>query len=442
MVGPSSLHRRLVLFGLAGGLLVSLCAAWLLGEAFRSTAERAQLRMLEQELAGLIGRIEVAADRSIRLRDRPGDPDYQRIFSGRYWQLGRPGEELGSRSLWDFHLKFEAPAQPRATLSRHPGPAGQNLLVLRQALLHPRLEQPLPVWVAVDETPLLEDLRAFRRLTLIAVGVLFVLLALVLAVQVRHGLRPLRQLATQLAELRRGERERLTDAPMPAELRPLAEHLDRLLAHHERSMRRARHAAVDLAHELKTPLAALDAAAQRGEPTLAATVRAQCARIKAVIQRQLGGSLAPDFRARTEAAPAAEALLNLMRRIHAERELRIEADVPSGLRFPCSAEDLEELLGNLLDNACKWAASRVRLRAGAAPGKVWLEVDDDGPGLAAEAAQKARQRGVRLDQRVPGSGQGLAIVDEIVEVLDGRLALGRSPLGGLSARIELPLEHG
>ncbi|MCG6118217.1 MAG: sensor histidine kinase [Aquimonas sp.] len=431
-----SLHGRLLWVGLLGGLLVSLGAAWLLGEAFRSTAERAQLRILEQELAGLVGRMEVGDAAQLELRDRPGDPDYQRIFSGRYWQIGDEASGLTSRSLWDFRVQFDSPARARAQLDRVDGPAGQRLRVLRQQVTHPRLAAPVTVWVASDVTPLLDDTRAFQRFTLIAVGLLFLLLAVVLAVQVRLGLRPLRQLTAQLAEVRRGERERLGDARLPAELRPLADHLDELLAHHERSVQRARHAAADLAHALKTPLAALDAAAQRPGPELADTVLTQSARMQAVVRRQLQGGLASGFRARTELLPVARSLMELMRRIHAEHALQLDLQIPDELRVGCGEEDLQELLGNLLDNACKWARSRVCVSAGFETGRVWLQVDDDGPGMDAEGTRNARQRGIRLDERVPGSGHGLAIVEDILESLQGVLLMERSALGGLRARIE------
>lgn len=432
-----SLRTRLLRVGLIGGLILSVLAAWLLGEAFRVIAERGQLRLLEQELAGLVGRLEARPDGSLGMRDRPGDPDYERVFSGRYWQAGEDASGYTSRSLWDFRAGFSTPAGPQARLERIEGPTGQSLVTLRQQVQVPRVRLPVEVWVGLDESPLREDVQRFRGLTLVATAQLFLLLAVLLAVQVRLGLRPLQRLASEVEQVRRGERARIGREGLPAELSPLVGHLDELLEHHERSVQRARHAAADLAHALKTPLAALDAAAQRPGPELAETVREQSARMQAAVARQLQAGVTRDFRARSELAPVATPLIELMRRIHAERSLRIEARIEPGLQLPYAEEDLQELLGNLLDNACKWARTQVRLSAGSTPLTLWLQLDDDGPGMSEDDAAAARQRGVRLDERVPGSGLGLAIVEDLLESAGGRLQLQRSDLGGLRARIEI-----
>lgn len=437
-----SLRARLLRVGLFGGVLLSLLAAWLLGEAFRVIAERGQLRLLEQELAGIVGRLEARPDGSLGMRDRPGDPDYERVFSGRYWQAGEDGSGYTSRSLWDYRALFATPAGKRASIERIDGPSGQRLVALRQQVQVPRVRLPVDVWVGLDEAPLRDDVRSFRGLTLVATALLFLLLATLLAVQVRLGLRPLKRLASEVEQVRRGERARIGREGMPAELQPLVGHLDDLLEHHERSVQRARHAAADLAHALKTPLAALDAAAQRPGPELARTVLEQSARMQAAVTRQLQAGVARDFHARCEVAPTARALIELMRHAHQERGLTLSLQVPPSLSAACAEEDLQEILGNLLDNACKWARSEVRLSAGLHETGIWLQVEDDGPGLDAEAVAAARQRGVRLDERVPGTGLGLAIVEDTINALQGQLQLGRSNRGGLRARVELPSRGG
>lgn len=435
---PRSLRARLLWLGLIGGLGLSLLSAWLLGEAFRVIAERGQMRILEQELAGIIGRLEARPDGSLGMRDRPGDPDYERVFSGRYWQVGEGARGFTSRSLWDFRAGFEQPAQGRATAQHIDGPAGQVLLALRQRVQVPRLRLPVEVWVGMDARPLAEDVRVFRQLVAAATGLLFLLLAGLLIVQVQLGLRPLKRLSRDLDAVRRGQQQRLGERDLPTELKGLVGHLDELLAHHAQSVQRARHAADDLAHALKTPLAALHAAAQRPGHALPEQVLEQSARMQSAIDRQLKTGLAREFRARTPIAPVIADLVELMRRVHAARGLSIETGPVPEQSAPCATEDLEELLGNLLDNACKWASSRVRIEAGVGAAGPWIEVHDDGPGLSAQASEHVRTRGARLDERVPGSGLGLAIVEELLEALGGRLLLERSGLGGLCARIELP----
>jgi len=276
----------------------------------------------------------------------------------------------------------------------------------------------------------------FRALVAIAVGLLSALFIGVLAIQVQVGLRPLRALSEALCRVRSGDQDRLEIERLPDEIVPLAGHLNELLAHHEQAMARARHAAADLAHALKTPLAVLDAAAQRPGPDLAAVVREQGARMQMAVRRQLASSAGADFRARTPVRPVATTLANMLAKVHAERGVMIDVAVPEGLRFAGSSEDLEEILGNLMDNACKWAATRVRV-GGALDDRSGLSlwVDDDGPGLSPEQAERVLSRGVRLDERVPGSGLGLAIVDDLVRGHGGQLLFSHAPIGGLRAQV-------
>jgi signal transduction histidine kinase len=267
-----------------------------------------------------------------------------------------------------------------------------------------------------------------------------VTLLVMLAVQIRYALRPLTELADIAGRVRRGERARFPDAGLPAEVAPLAGHLNELLDHHERSSARARTAAQDLAHALKTPLAVLSLEAERPGPQLAARVQAEVARMQASVDRHLGRGVAADPRARTPVVPVIDALLALMARVHGGRGVAFERVAAAPTVFAGSAEDLEEMLGNLLDNAGKWARARVRVDASARDGRLTLTVDDDGPGLPADAREDLTARGVRLDEQTPGSGLGLAIVRDIAEGYGGRLDLRAAAHGGtgLAAVLELP----
>jgi signal transduction histidine kinase len=434
-----SLRGRLLLAGLLGIALVTVVAVGLLGEAFRRASERAFDRSLENEHAALVGLIEARPDGSIGLRETPIDARYRRAFSGFYWQVGEGPAALYSRSLWDFELILpDAAAAGEAEMLDAAGPSGQALRVVRQLIRVPRANAPVLVMVASDLAPVMQELSDFRWLAGIAIGLLSAMFGAVLTVQVHVGLRPLSTLAAALARIRSGHQAQLDINDMPGEVQPLAGHLNELLAHHERAMQRARRTAADLAHSLKTPLAALDAAAQRPGADLPVSVRSQVARMQAVVQRQLASGGAADFRARSAIAPAARALANMLGSVHRDRRVAIHVEVDEALRFPGAGEDLEELLGNLLDNACKWARSHVQVGATETPEGLSLWVDDDGPGIDSEAAEQALQRGVRLDEQVPGSGLGLAIVQDLLEAHGGSLALQRSPLGGLRARATLP----
>ena len=440
MSRPPSLRRRLLLVGLAGIVLVTVVATWVLGEAFRRASERAFDSRLVGEHAALVGRLEALPDGSAGLRKISDDTRFMRVFSGSYWQVGEGPTALVSRSLWDFELELPAAREDGAReVLTGVGPVGQSLRVVRQRIQLPRATLPVVVWVAADSSALLQEAADFRRLSVAAIGLLSAMLAAVLAVQVVVGLRPFRRLSRDLACVRTGEQARLATHDLPTEIQPLAGHLNELLDHHDHLIARARRSAADLAHAFKTPLAALDAAAQRPGPDLATTVREQCARMLAVVRRRLEADVATDFRARTPIAPVAEAIAAMLSSVHQSRGLTLDCRIAEGSAFPGAAEDLEEVLGNLIDNACKWAASRVVIGATHAAGKLHLWVEDDGPGIDPAVIDSVLGAGVRLDERVPGSGLGLAIVSDLLAGHGGILTLEPSKLGGLHALAVVPI---
>ena len=264
--------------------------------------------------------------------------------------------------------------------------------------------------------------------------------------QVKRGLASLDQLRTRLTAVRSAE-GRIIEGDFPAEVRPLVDDLNALLQHRESAVKRAIAKAGDLAHGLKTPLAVLTHDAERarahGQHDLAASLNEQIARMR----RQVDYHLAHARAAASGAAPGARcivadratALARTLARLHAERGLHIDVQIPADLIVRAEREDVDEMLGNLLDNACKWAASQVRLSVEAGTGaNAVLSVDDDGPGLDAGLRETVLQRGVRADEAAPGAGLGLAIVRDLAELYGGSIVLATSPLGGLRARLELP----
>ncbi|HET7696907.1 MAG TPA: sensor histidine kinase [Vicinamibacterales bacterium] len=278
-----------------------------------------------------------------------------------------------------------------------------------------------------------------------SLGVLAIGSMLVGFAMVRAGLKPLNEIRRRLADVQSG-RARQVLGEYPSEVQPLVRDLNGLLAHQEQAVSRAVAKAGDLAHGLKTPLAVLsqeaERAAGRGQPELAAAIGEQVERMRRQIEYHLAHARAAASGAtpglHCPVRPSAEGLARTLRRLHADRGLAIALDVPAELAVRCPREDLDEMLGNLLDNACKWARGRIRLSAEPAGGDVALVVDDDGPGLAPAMRAAVLQRGVRADEAAPGSGFGLAIVGEIAAVYGGAIALETSPLGGLRARLTLP----
>jgi signal transduction histidine kinase len=263
--------------------------------------------------------------------------------------------------------------------------------------------------------------------------------------QFRAGLMPFGRLRRQLSGLRDGSGRRI-EGTYPMEVQPLVNDLNSLMEHRERVVRRALAKAGDLAHGLKTPLTVLAQEAERaeaaGQHEIAATISLQVDRMRRQVDYHLAQARAAGSGdvpgARCPVLPAVEGLTHTMLRIYAGRELAIEVDVAPEHSIRGQREDLEEMLGNLLDNACKWAKSRVKIQSLQETGIVVLTIDDDGAGLAPSMRDRVLQRGVRADEAAPGSGLGLAIVRDLAELYQGTVSLEPSPLGGLRARLSLP----
>jgi signal transduction histidine kinase len=263
---------------------------------------------------------------------------------------------------------------------------------------------------------------------------------------VRAGLAPFTEMRRRLGDVQRGAARQLL-GDYPSEVRPLVRDLNALLAHHEAAVGRAIARAGDLAHGLKTPLAVLsheaDRAAVAGQHDLAGAMTEQIERMRRQIEYHLAHARAAasgaTAGARSSIAASVAGLSRTLLRLHADRGIAIDAAVAADHAVRCQPEDLDEMLGNLLDNACKWGKSRVEIASADGEGRIEITVDDDGPGLDPSMREAVLQRGVRADEAAPGSGFGLAIVREIAGLYGGSIALETSPLGGLRASLRLPV---
>jgi signal transduction histidine kinase len=262
---------------------------------------------------------------------------------------------------------------------------------------------------------------------------------------IRRGLSPVAMLRERLSDVRDGRSSRL-EGEYPDEVAPLVDDLNGLLDDRERRVSRAAARAGDLAHGLKTPLAILAQEIARaeaaGQHDLAASIRQQVARMRRQIDSHLAQARATAgvaAAARTSVTDAVAGLVRTMARLYADRTLAFEAQIPPDCTVRVPLEDLEEMIGNLLDNACKWTRSRVTISATAAAGRVQISVDDDGAGLDAAMLERVLKRGVRADEAAPGSGLGLAIVGDLTEAYGGSIGLERSALGGVRATLSLPM---
>ncbi|MEX5503847.1 sensor histidine kinase [Pseudomonas putida] len=420
------------------GVVLAQLTLWLFEAGLQRYLENGLRKESENLLVAL-----VRGPSGLQLDERRISAAYQRPFSGYYFRIDFDKGTWRSRSLWD--LDMPKPSAPGLSDSHELGPEGQQLLALRAD--YRRLGQDISISVAQDYSPVREG---FRRLQQIGLGMGLVALILVLVLQritVTRSLRPLERARRQIAQLQQGQRSQL-DAEVPSELAPLVGQINHLLSHTEDSLRRSRNALGNLGHALKTPLAVLLSLASserlKDLPEVRAQMREQLEQIQQRLARELNRA-----RLAGDALPGAQfdcdaelpGLLGTLGMIHGEG-LLLASDVPSGLLLPWDREDFLELLGNLLDNACKWADSEVRL--GIEPNAEGFElwVDDDGPGIPESQRQQVLERGSRLDEQVDGHGLGLGIVRDIVDAWGGWLALEQSPLGGLRVSIDLPRKAG
>lgn len=433
-----SIQRRLG-FGLAAGLLViglvlAQTGLWLFDQGLR----RYLAGGLQQEAESLLTAID-RAPQGLQLDPRRIDGTYDRLYSGRYFQIHFAQTDWRSRSLWDHEL--QVPAQPGLREGLAKGPEGQRLLVFRGD--YRRYGVDLRISVAQDYTPILKSFKRLRNFGLGA-GVLALLLILFFQrLAVRRALRPLEQVRQQIAQLQDGRRTQL-DSSVPQELEPLVEQVNHLLQHTEETLKRSRNALGNLGHALKTPLAVLISLAERDElrahPELARVLREQLEQIDQRLARELGrarlvGEALPG--AHFDCAAELPSLCEMLQLIHGQG-LHIDCHAQPGLRLPFDREDLLELLGNLLDNACKWADGEVRLSVAKLADDYLLQVEDDGPGIAEAQRESVLARGTRLDEQVAGHGLGLGIARDIAEACGGKLLLESSELGGLRVKVVLP----
>jgi signal transduction histidine kinase len=449
-VTRGSLRLRLLAAG-AASILIALALAGLgLTLLFERHVERRVVVELELNLRQLIGHLGRGENGALLLERPLADPRFEEPLSGLYWQItDEPsGFVLRSRSLWDGTLGLPTDSLQTGQVHRHTiaGPGGATLLVLERHIALPQVlgGGSVRAAVAIDRSEIHVAGRAFASELVPSLAVLAVVLIAAAWVQVRVGLRPLDAIRRRLAAIRTGAAARLgTD--FPDEVQPLAAEVDSLLDTQDATIERARARAADLAHGLRTPLTVLADDAQqlrnRGEAELADEIAALVEGMRRHVERELARTRA-GVRARAGASqlvsPIAAQVVEVMRRTPRGKELSWHIDMPSNLAVGIDAQDLAEVLGNLVENAAQWARTSVRLYGWQESDATGLLVEDDGPGVPDREIETVLARGGRLDATKPGAGLGLAIVGDLIEACGGSLALSRSALGGLKAELRLP----
>lgn len=443
--GARSLGTRLIAVSLLWIVMALGAAAFVLSGLYREHVEREHAERIGGYLDELAAALDVAADGSLILQRDLSDPLFQRPYSGLYWEVVVQGQPvLRSRSLWELSLGLAGvlPDEPGAAAEPVAvrGPEGQALMAWTRAIRYPGFDPPIVMHVAADGARIARMTASFTRTLAVSLVLLALGLIAVVVAQVQFGLAPLRRLGRAMTQLREGRVDKV-EGEYPSEIRPLVEDLNAVLHENRELLVRARAQAGNLAHALKTPLAVIrNSLAGVGEGAARVTIGGELERMQQAIERHLVRARAGITQVRGRHVRVGEALEDVIRaiqRIHGDR-VHIQVAGDTQLRFRGDAADLQEIFGNLLDNAAKWASSRVQVRIAGEAGQLCLVVEDDGPGIAAEHRAEAVRRGVRLDASRPGSGLGLQIVDELCQVYGGSLELDTATLGGLRAVVRLP----
>jgi signal transduction histidine kinase len=452
-----SLTRRLIWLASAWIILALVLTGWALTSQYQESA----LRRLGNMLLDTIDEVVIATNAGpegivvAEIQDAQTD----RALSGKYWAVAELDGVGGLRFIAGSpSLAGERLAVPRDLPARLRDAAGGTISYPDPGFLRPPLRQPLRIaaslkslpgsseplvfMAAVDTTAIENDTRQFATFTWTALLILGLGLVIAVFLQVQVGLRPLFALRNEIADVRKGRAARIART-YPVEIQPLAEQVNRLLDHNQDTVERQRTHVGNLAHALKTPLSVMlaEAGSQTGE--LPAMVRKQTEVMRAQVDHHLrrarAAARAQSLGERTPIAEVLDEMAVMLERVFETKGVEIDWRAPDDLGFRGERQDLQEILGNLIENACKWSKRRVRVSAGPTGlGQMVVVVEDDGPGLPADQREAALERGARMDETTPGSGLGLSIVVELTRAYGGRITLADSDLGGLKVLLELP----
>lgn len=452
-MGPKSLAFRLFASAAAWTLVVIPAAAILLVSLYRQAIERNFDARLNVYMTSLVASSTAEGGDSPQEPTNLGAPIFTIPFSGWYWQIkplkGSERPLYISDSLLDQQLDLPSRegVAPDDTLTRRsyaPGPDDQNLRIVEREIRPGGSDTAgYSYAVAGNAAEIDSDLAEFTTMLILALAILGFGLVLATYFQVRFGLLPLRAIRHDLAAIRSGDAESL-EGELPDEIRPLQTELNALIQSNRDVVDRARTHVGNLAHALKTPLSVISNEARSHGGLLSDKVVEQAEIMRTQITHHLDrarvaarSGVIGDV---TDVAPVLEALKRALDRIYGERGIKLEVHASPDLKFQGEKQDLEEMAGNLMDNACKWAKARVSVTADSGPGEsLTVTVDDDGPGLTKAERERAVKRGQRLDESKPGSGLGLSIVADLAHLYKGRFELEPSPNGGLRARLTLPV---
>lgn len=451
-----SLVRSAALWTLPLLIISAIVLTWL----YRNTTYRIFDDPLESAVTSLMASVNIDEHGDLVLSREPLDPRYQQALSGRYWLVGQEKVEANyplkilasSRSLYggslvlsqDMLSNLNANMGEKVSGSTAGPDEDETLRVVARQVILPGSENRVIVLAGADIRPATRDIQRFAMTAFGLMGLFCLGLVLAMFMQVRLGLRPLFSLRDRVVEVREGKAPQV-EGHYPPEIAPLANELNSLISHNKDIVERARTHVGNLAHALKTPIAVLKNEAELGEKTASELVAKQteimAQQVDHHLRRARAAARGQSIGVSTDLAEVVEPLVRTLPRIYRDKDLFIDTDLEAGLVFRGAKRDLEDMVGNLMDNAAKWTQSEIRLTAKTDNDQsefMRVTIEDNGAGLTPDEYEEAVKRGARLDEATPGSGLGLAIVDDLARAYKGEFKLARSPLGGLQAMLKLP----
>lgn len=391
---------------------------------------KSQLSIYMDEIAA-----SIEADKSgnLTLAASLSDPRFNRPYSGLYWSAQTETDLLRSRSLWDQRIESQKKGK------EYIGARGEKLIYIKTKLYYPDYDGPIDVLIGIDEQPIEDTVRDLMGQLWVILALLYFGVLAVIMLQVQWSLSPLNKMQKELSQLRTGDKTSL-DEDYPKEVAPVVSDLNALVFHYQELLERARNHAGNLSHALKTPLSVLRNEISSLDSQNRDQLLPPVHQIQSQIDYHLGRARMAGSKnilaVRANPAERVDAISMAFDKVYAERNVTLINELDSDIEVAVDPTDLDEMVGNLLENAYKWSSSMIRVHSTQnEPGTIALVIEDDGPGIAEQDIQQALKRGVRLDETTPGTGLGLNIVSEMAHSYRGKLELSKSLIGGLKATI-------
>ena len=444
---PNRLSTRLFILASLAALVGIVIVALFIVADYRRNAEARLDELLAANVFNLMGSLQLSNDGSLSGMPELGDPQYRNFDSGWYWQVQRvdtPEVRRSSPSLVDGKIDIPQSVEFDETFQRTFSTTdknGQDLVGLEAQVFLGEGNDLFSFMVTANKGALEDEIASFRGRLFVTLSIFALSLVLAMSMLVRFGLNPLARATQSLGEIRTGNAKRI-EGEFPEEIRPLIDETNALIESNNTIVERARTQVGNLAHSLKTPLAVIQNEASNIPEDRASILKEQTDMMRQQVQLYLDrariSARSSTSIASTPLKPELEKLLRVVAKLNRNMDFDVDLDDVEDVLFQGEAHDLQEICGNLLENAAKYANSSVRVSALYERAKILISIEDDGKGMSASQMELAMKRGGRVDEGKIGWGLGLSIVRDVVEEYSGQFKLARSDLGGLNATVELP----